>query len=63
MAAEIRSLKEDPAALEALANRLDASQAVLANLVIANTDSTETPLPEPEPEPVEEAPVEVPPAE
>lgn len=39
LAQQIRDLKDDPAALEALANELDASQAALAAAVAANTPS------------------------
>lgn len=41
LAQQIRDLKEDPAALEALANELDAAQAEIAAAVTENTPPTE----------------------
>lgn len=38
MAEQIRELKDDPAALEALANELDAKQQEIADAVSANTE-------------------------
>lgn len=43
LAEQIRELKEDPAALEALANELDAAQSEIAAAVTANTPTEPNP--------------------
>ncbi len=63
LSSQIRDLKDDPAALAALADDLDASNAELAAAIAANTPAAEpapepAPVPEPEPAPVEEPPAE-----
>jgi peptidoglycan hydrolase CwlO-like protein len=45
LADEIRALKDDPAALAALAQRLDASSNELAEAVAMNTAAEEEPMP------------------
>jgi peptidoglycan hydrolase CwlO-like protein len=45
LSSEIRSLKDDPAALEALANRLDVETEDLAAAILANTPAEETEAP------------------
>ena len=48
LAQQIRDLKGQPAALAALADKLDAQQAALAAAIVANTPG---PDPEPDPDP------------
>jgi TolA-binding protein len=50
LAQQIRDLKDDPAALEALANELDADQK-LSEAVMANPSGGPAPAPEPTPQP------------
>ncbi len=48
---QIRDLSTDPAALQALADELDANTQSLADAVVANTPAAPTPEPTPEPAP------------
>lgn len=63
LADQIRALKDDPAALEALAGELDGAQAALAAAISANTPAEPAPVdPEPLPPVEEPAPVDPEPA-